>query len=83
MELRVRKICKEKGLSIAGLAEQMKINKVSLSKAINGNPTIGTLQKIADALGVPLVSLFSANCPNCGARFFKIAEAAEQTSDKK
>ena len=81
MELRVRKICKEKGLSIAGLAEQMKINKVSLSKAINGNPTIGTLQKIADALGVPLISLFSANCPNCGARFAKIAETEQ--NDKK
>ncbi len=59
--LRVKEICKAQGISITGLAEKMNINKATLSQAINGNPTIGTLQKIADALGVPFIELFEAN----------------------
>lgn len=30
----------------------------SLSRAINGNPTLETLEKIANALGVPISELF-------------------------
>ena len=77
MDLRVRNVCKEKGVTMTQLAEKMNITLESLSRAINGNPTIGTLQKIADALGVPLIALFSANCPNCGMRFAKVAEVTE------
>ena len=32
--------------------------QASLSKMLGGNPTIGTLEKIADALGVPVTELF-------------------------
>jgi len=60
MELRVKEICKEKGISITGLADMMNISKATLSQAINGNPTIGTLEKIAGALGVPFIELFEA-----------------------
>jgi len=73
MELRVKDICKEKGLSITGLAGVMNVSKVTLSQALNGNPTIGTLQKIATALGVPFIELFEAKsdnsrfiCSKCG-----------------
>ena len=41
---------------------------------VNGNPTVETLNKIADALGVPVTELFEQprhdttqlTCPHCG-----------------
>ena len=71
MELRVKAVCREKGLTMYQLAERMGIGHVSLSKAVNGNATLKTLQKIADALDVPLITLFTVNCPRCGARIDK------------
>jgi len=83
MNLRVKDICKEKGLSITELAAKMNIAQESLSRAINGNPTISTLEKIAAALGVEVTDLFdkpsSGNftCPSCGAELKLTAEKAE------
>lgn len=74
MELRIKEVIKEQGLTITELAEQMGINRVNLSNMVNGNPTVETLNKIADALGVPVTELFeqpkkdgvSITCPKCG-----------------
>ena len=74
MDLRVKEVCKEKGTTITGLAERLNMKQVSLSRIINGNPTVGTLKKIADTLGVSLIELFAANCPKCGARLGGVAE---------
>lgn len=63
-----------KGLKQEELAEKLGITRVTLSRTINGSPTIGSLQKIADALGVPLAELFDnwsdgeIVCPHCGGR---------------
>lgn len=59
MELRIKELCKEKGLTLQQVAEYMGVNRVSLSNSINGNPTIGTLEKVAAALGVEVVELFA------------------------
>lgn len=61
MKLRIKELCKEKGMNITQLAEVMGIKQESLSRAINGNPTIETLQKIADALKVELWELFTSS----------------------
>lgn len=74
MSLRVKEVCKEKGVTITQLAEILGIKQESLSRAINGNPTLDTLQKIATALNVPVSALFdevqpsdnTIKCPNCG-----------------
>ncbi len=74
MSLRVKEVCKEKGVTITQLAEMLGIKQESLSRAINGNPTLDTLQKIATALNVPVSALFDEvqsngniiKCPNCG-----------------
>ena len=58
MNLRVKEICKEKGITIGDLADRMSMKRESLSRAINGNPTLDTLEKIATALDVPVSSLF-------------------------
>lgn len=75
MNLRVKEVCKEKSITITQLAEILGIKQESLSRAINGNPTLDTLQKIATALNVPVSALFdevktndnTIKCPNCGA----------------
>ena len=74
MNLKVKKICKDKGLTITQLAERLNIKQESLSRAINGNPTLETLEKIAAALNVPLSDLFDElkgnvfRCPACGTK---------------
>lgn len=73
MRLRIKDVCKEKGITQKQLSELSGIAEVSLSKSINGNPTIETLEKIATALGVDITELFSTTknnstitCPHCG-----------------
>ncbi|MBE6209422.1 MAG: helix-turn-helix transcriptional regulator [Rikenellaceae bacterium] len=63
--LRVKQIAKERGLTLAKVAELLGVHPVNLSTALNGNPTLTTLTKIADALGVEVVELFEqTNKPN-------------------
>lgn len=74
MNLRIKEVIKERGLSIQELADKIGINRVTLSNSINGNPTVETLNKIADAVGVQVTELFeqsksdaaSLSCPHCG-----------------
>ena len=58
MDLRIKDICREQGIMLKDLAKQLGLTEVGLSKSINGNPTIGRLEEIATALGVPVTELF-------------------------
>ena len=58
MELRVKEICKEKGILFKDLADKIGVTDVGLRKQVQGNPTIGTLEKIANALNVDITALF-------------------------
>lgn len=58
MELRVKEICKTKGITQKELAEKIGVAEMSLSRSINGNPTLSTLESIASALGVEVSELF-------------------------
>lgn len=54
------------------LAKKMGVAEMSVSKSINGNPGLSTLEKIAEALGVDVSELFAPSrnvirCPHCGA----------------
>lgn len=74
MILRIKEVIKDRGMTITELADKMGINRVNLSNMINGNPTVETLNKIADAIGCPVTELFeqpqkdvlSLTCPHCG-----------------
>lgn len=57
MDLRIKEVIKEKGMTITELADKMGINRVNLSNMVNGNPTVETLNKIAGALEVPVTEL--------------------------
>ena len=54
----VRLICKEQGKQMKELAADMGIDPASLTRALNGNARLNTVQKIATALGVSIRSLF-------------------------
>lgn len=71
MELRVKELCKEKGLQMQELADKLGITRITLTRNISGNPTISTLENIAAALGVSVPELFAPQptntitCPHC------------------
>lgn len=44
--------------SLAQLAQAMDISAPSLTHALKGNPSLSTIQKMADALNVSIASLF-------------------------
>ena len=54
----VRRICKERGKQMKVLASDMGIDPASLTRALNGNARLDTIEKIATALGVSMKSLF-------------------------
>ena len=71
--LRIKEICKDRGLAINELADKVEMSRVSISNMIAGrqSPPLSTLEKIADVLGVEVVDLFASNkanavCPHCG-----------------
>ncbi|GHT33535.1 hypothetical protein FACS189434_07880 [Bacteroidia bacterium] len=71
--LRIKEICKQKGISITSLAESIGKEQPSLSRIIKtGITTTDTLAKIAKALDIPIYELFEQNnsgraiCPHCG-----------------
>lgn len=56
--LRIKQLVKEKGMTMAEVAKKLGVNPVNLSSAINGNPTLSTLGKIAEVLNVEVIDLF-------------------------
>lgn len=54
----VKRICKERGKQMKDLAADMGIDPASLTRALNGNARLDTVEKIANALGVSMKSLF-------------------------
>ncbi len=55
---KVKELCRDKGMTIKELAEKMDIAPESLSRAINGNPQLSTIRKIAEALDVSITDMF-------------------------
>ena len=58
LSLSVRMLCRKQGITMRQLADKMQIAPESLSRAINGNPTLSTIQSIAQNLNVEVSSLF-------------------------
>ena len=61
MRFRILELCKEVGINQTELADKIGLSRVGLSKAINGNPTVDTLERIATALNVDIADLFKKN----------------------
>ena len=77
MKLKIKEICEEKGISVTELGRMIGLSKSSIHTIINNNnPTIETLEKIADALEVEVTDLLDKpeedglmKCPKCGQKF--------------
>lgn len=83
MKVRLKEVLSEKGVTSAELAGRVGVSKATVSNLINNKtmPSIDTLEKIADALGVEMWELFTEKptsnepnsntlvCPKCGAKF--------------
>lgn len=68
--LRVKEICKERGITLAELAKKMNITPSALSQDLK-KPSFETLEKLSLALNVDVPELFETstshiNCPHCG-----------------
>ena len=57
----VKLLCRRQGVTMRQLAEKMKIAPESLSRAINGNPQLSTIQSIAKNLNVEVADLFNSH----------------------
>ena len=57
-ELRIREIMLEKGISVNEMSEKLGVTRQSFYSIVNGNPTMSTLAKIAEILGVTVKKLF-------------------------
>lgn len=56
---RVKVLCAEKGLQMKDLAAVMEVKPESLSRTLNGNPQLNSLESIAKALEVGVADLFA------------------------
>ena len=55
----IDRLCDERKWNRRTLAKKIGILEASLSRSLNGNPTLETLEKIAKALDVSIKSLFN------------------------
>ncbi len=68
--MNVKGVIKEHGFTIEAVAEQMGISSITLHQNLARNPTLKTLKKIADVIGVNVGEFFKDEfqlvCPHCG-----------------
>lgn len=73
-QLRIKELCKKKGITLNALAERIGISQPSISGIATGKqkPSFDTLEKLATALDVGISELFepakegAITCPYCG-----------------
>jgi len=64
------------GVTLVELAQRMGTSQQAVSQAVHGNPSLSYLQRMADAVGIPLSELVNdiptdqaeplMHCPHCG-----------------
>lgn len=74
----ISKVIRQHGFTIERVADKLGLKRGSLANMIGGNPTVETLQKIADAIGCSRSEFFADEagaqpqqqptnvCPHCG-----------------
>lgn len=68
----VKRLCKEQGKQLKDLASSMEIDPASLNRAMYGNARLDTIEKIANALGVSIQSLFEQTDDNVIEGYIKV-----------
>lgn len=59
LSFRVKELCTEQGITLKELSEKMGIKPESLSRALNGNPQLSTLENIAKTLEIGVAELLT------------------------
>ena len=74
MELRIKELCNNVGITQKELAANIGVVEMTLSRASKGNTSIQVLEKIAKALNIEVWELFTSSvekeeniiiCPKC------------------
>lgn len=84
-KLRIKDICRERGITQKELANKIGITEVGLTKITKGQSKISTLETIANALQVPISTLFEAEsndtilCPHCGKPIYLHPTSTKET----
>lgn len=94
MELRLKDLMKEKGMTSVRIAELVGMHKTNVSNIINGKqmPSVETLERFANALGVRFTELFvleeesapqppTFTCPHCGKPLDVVVQKKEKDLD--
>lgn len=68
----VKRLCRERGIQMKELASEMGVDPASLTRAVNGNARLDTIEKIASALSVNIKSLFDQTEEEAVEGFIKI-----------
>ena len=80
INMEIKKTLQANGFTIQAAADAMGVDRVTLSRTIANNPTINTLRRLSEAVGVPFWEFFADEipttptttagvpvCPRCGA----------------
>lgn len=78
----VKRLCKEQGKQLKDLAASMEIDPASLNRAMYGNARLDTIEKIANALGVSIKSLFEQTDDDAIEGYIKIRGKVYQFNNK-
>ena len=62
MKVRMKELCKEKGITQKELAKRLGVTDIWLRAALKGNPTLSTLLRVSEALDVEVAELFAPKC---------------------
>ena len=79
-KLRVKEIVKQKGWTLAKVAEMLDVHPVNLSTTLNGNPTLSTLSRIAEVLQVDVVDLIEVENKPTISGFIKLGTEVIEVS---
>ena len=60
MSFRIKEVCRIKKTPVGVLAKKLGISRTALANQMNGNPTIGSIQRIANILDCKVVELLEA-----------------------
>ena len=73
MKLRIKEVLKEKGLTSVWLASQIGITQPNMSNIVSckTNPSLDTLERIAEALNVSIIELFEPESEFYGVVLYK------------
>lgn len=77
----VRRICREQKIQLKELAAKMGVDPAALTRALGGNARLDTMQKMANALGVSMKSLFEPM--NDVEGFIRIGEQVYQFNSRR